>query len=51
MSRDAELAFDEESRFFLKYNPETERIEFHNRSDGADRVIAYVSAAAIEHEL
>jgi hypothetical protein len=51
MTRDAELAFEEGARFFLKYNSATERIEFHNRSEGADPVIAYIATDAAEHEL
>jgi hypothetical protein len=35
----------------MKYNPDTDRIEFHNRGEGQDRIIGYISAGAPEHEL
>ena len=51
MNKDAELCFEATERFYVKYNSTTNRIEFHNRGNGQDRVIGYISAGAPEHEL
>jgi hypothetical protein len=51
MNQGAELCFDETRRFYVKYNPDTNRIEFHNRGDGEDKVIGYIPADADEHKL
>jgi hypothetical protein len=51
MNKGAELCFEETRRFYMKYNAEKNRIEFHNRGEGEDRVIGYIPANAPEHEL
>jgi hypothetical protein len=51
MNAGSELCFEETRRFYIKYNPDMGRIEFHNRGDGEDRVIGYIPADAPEHEL
>jgi len=52
MNKGAELIFEETGRFYVKYNPATDRIEFHNRTDAQnDKIIGYIRAGAPEHEL
>jgi hypothetical protein len=52
MNKDAEFRFEATGRFYMKYNSNTGRIEFHNRtSESDDKVIGYISANASEHEL
>jgi hypothetical protein len=51
MNAGTELWLEENGRFYMKYNPTTERIEFHNRHDGNDRVMAYIDGGALEHAL
>ena len=40
MNKGAELCFDETGQFYMKYNQDTNSIEFHNRTSAAeDKVI------------